>query len=282
LSFMDGRTRFEDGRMVDIGGIELWCHDDRGAGEPLLLLGGPSVGHFHFDYVRPFLRDYRLITWEPRGFGPSGQGGPYSVDVWAADLERLLDTLELERAHVWANAFSSYIGFAFAAAQPRRIGALVTSTDVWAGDPAKGYAGAWDAYRGVIDTHGTSGEGAARLARLYALTEPTWFTDWFELSVAEVLHAGTAAETIGYLCTEADVRDRLSAVEAPVLVLHGDRNWDGRPLTTSADTSLELLHTRIPHVKVETLHAHPVHLILQKPVEAAARATHFLRGHSLG
>ena len=43
----------------------------------------------------------------------------------------------------------------------------------------KGYAGAWEAYREIIAEHGTSGEGAARLARLYALTDPAWFTDWF-------------------------------------------------------------------------------------------------------
>jgi pimeloyl-ACP methyl ester carboxylesterase len=273
------RTAFADGRMVDVGGIELWCHDDGKRGEPLLLLGGPSVGHFHFDFVRPFLQGYRLITWEPRGFGPSGRDGPYSVDVWADDLERLLDALGIERAHVWANAFSSYIGFAFAAGRPERIGALVTYTDVWAGDPLKNYAPAWDAYREIIAAHGTSGEGAARLARLYALTEPAWFTDWFERSVAEVLHADTAAQTIGYFCTEADVRDRLAAIEAAVLVLQGDRSWDGTKLDTSVDPSLDLIRERVRQVEVVTLDAHPVHLILQRPEEAAARVAAFLDEH---
>ena len=46
------------------------------AGEPLLLLGGPSVGHFHFDFVRPYLADYRLVTWEPRGLRPVGPRRP--------------------------------------------------------------------------------------------------------------------------------------------------------------------------------------------------------------
>jgi pimeloyl-ACP methyl ester carboxylesterase len=270
------RTPFEEGRMIDVGGIELWCHDDGKPGEPLLLLGGPSVGHFHFDFVRPYLVDYRLITWEPRGFGPSDRDGPYTVDVWANDLERLLDALGIARAHVWANAFSSYIGFAFAANCPERIGALVTYTDVWAGDPAKNYAPAWDAYREIIAAHGTSGEGAAQLARLYALTDPAWFTDWFEQSVAEVLHADTAAETIGYFCIGADVRDRLAAIKAPVLVLQGDRSWDGTKLDTSIDPSLDLIRDRIPRVEVATLEAHPVHLILQEPEEAASRVAAFL------
>ena len=94
--------------------------------------------------------------------------------------------------------------------------------------------------------------------------------------MAEVLHADTAAETIGYFCTEADVRDRLAAIEAPVLVLQGDRSWDGTKLDTSVDPSLDLIRERIPHVEVATLDAHPVHLILQKPEEAASRVAAFL------
>jgi pimeloyl-ACP methyl ester carboxylesterase len=282
MSFEQGRIRFEEGRLVDIGGIELWCHDDGRPGEPLLLLGGPSVGHFHFDFVRPHLPGHRLVTWEPRGFGPSGREGPYSVDVWAADLERLLDALGLDRVHIWANAFSSYIGFAFAARSPERLGALVTYTDVWAGDPAKGYAGAWEAYREIIAAHGTSGEGAAQLARLYALTEPDWFTDWFELSVSEVLHAETAAQTIGYFCTQADVRDRLADITAPVLVLQGDRSWDGTKLDLSFDPSLDLLRERIARLQVATLEAHPVHLILQEPQRAASIVAEFLAAHPIG
>jgi len=280
--FLEGRTELADGRLVDIGDVEVWCHDTGGDGEPLLLLGGPSVGHFHFDFVRPYLGDHRLVTWEPRGFGPSGRDGrPYSVDVWAADLEGLLDALGVERGHVWANAFSSYIGFAFAAAFPERLGALVSYTDVWAADPAKGYAGAWEAYREIIGAHGTRGEGAARLARLYALTDPPWFTDWFELSVAEVLHADTAAQTIGYFCTEADVRDRLADVRAPLLVLLGDRSWDGSPLDTRIDPSLDLIRGHIPAAEVATLHAHPVHLIIQEPEQAAAIVRRFLAAHPL-
>ncbi len=99
--------------------------------------------------------------------------------------------------------------------------------------------------------------------------------------MAEVLHADTAAETIGYFCTEADVRDRLSVVEAPVLVLQGDRSWDGTKLDTSVDPSLDLIRERIPRVEVATLDAHPVHLILQRPEEAASRVAAFLEAHPL-
>jgi pimeloyl-ACP methyl ester carboxylesterase len=279
------RTSFDEGRTVRVGEVDLWCHDTETGGEPLVLLGGLSVGHFHFDLVRPHLADYRLVTWEPRGFGrsstPDPAVHPYSVDVWASDLHGLLDALGIQRAYVWANGFSSYIAFALAARLPERIRALVTSTDVWAADPQKGYAGVWPIYGEIIGRYGTRGEGAERLARVYAVTDPSWFVDWFAEAAAEVLHADTAAATIGYCCTEADVRDRLGDIAAPVLVLLGDRSWDGSPLDLSVDPSLDLLRTSIPGVEVVTVHAHPVHLILQEPEETAAIVREFLARYPL-
>ena len=274
--YLEARTPFSAGRLVEARGVKLWCQDSGGDGEPLLLLGGPSVGHFHFDFVRPHLAGYRLITWEPRGFACSDLTGPYSVDTWTADLVHLLDALGVDRAHVWANGFSSYIAFAIAAQHPDRVGAVIASTDVWAGEPAKGYATAWAAYREIIAEHGTTGEGADRLAALYTVRDPPWFEEWFSLSVGEVLHASNISETIGYLCTEADVRDRLSEIRAPVFVLLGDRGWDGAPLPSGPNPSLDLLRRTVPGLEVATVHAHPIHLIVQAPGETAAAAAAFI------
>lgn len=276
FEFLRGRTGFEQGQVLSAGGAEIWYHDTGGDGDALLLLGGPSVGHFHFDFVRPHLGGYRLITWEPRGLGRSGDAPSYSVDLWASDLLDLLDALQLDRVRIWANAFSSYIALAFAAQWPARASALITSSDVWAGDPGKGYAGAWELYREIIDAYGTAGEGAARLAGLYAVEDPPWFIEWFAVSVAEVMRPETAKATIGYFCTEADVRDRLERIRAPVLVLAGDRSWNGAHLDLDADRSLGLMRERLERIEVAVVHAHPVHLILQQPALCADLVRGFL------
>jgi 3-oxoadipate enol-lactonase len=46
------------------------------------------------------LRDagYRAIAPDQRGAGRSRAPGPYSVEIWAEDVERLLDALDIERA----------------------------------------------------------------------------------------------------------------------------------------------------------------------------------------
>ena len=60
-------------RPVETARVPLWVHDTGGrAGEPVLLLGGFTAGHFAFDFVRPLLRTpRRLHHWEPRGLGRS-------------------------------------------------------------------------------------------------------------------------------------------------------------------------------------------------------------------
>jgi pimeloyl-ACP methyl ester carboxylesterase len=278
--FRAGRTEFHQGQLLRVGDAAIWYHDTGGGGAPLLLLGGPSVGHFHFDFARPHLAGFRLITWEPRGLGRSGDAPAYSAELWANDLRDLLDALALEAICIWANAFSSYIAYEFAARWPERVRALVGSTDVWAADPGKGYAAAWDHYRDIIEAHGTTGEGAAKLARLYAVADPPWFADWFAASVAEVMRPATAAATIGYCCTRADVRHRLAEVRAPVLVLAGDRSWDGAPLDVEADASLALMRSAIERLEVAVVHAHPVHLIVQQPALCADIVRRFFGVHT--
>jgi pimeloyl-ACP methyl ester carboxylesterase len=84
------RTRPDSGRVVDTGRVPIWYHDDGESGDPIFMLGGFTAGHFVFDFVRPHLRGYRTLTWEPRGLGLSGcpdpRAEPYSSTMWADDL----------------------------------------------------------------------------------------------------------------------------------------------------------------------------------------------------
>src|ERR1700744_5691517 len=109
-----GRSTPESGAVVQTQRAALWCHEGGDAqGEPILLVGGFTAGHFVFDFSRPHLADFRLITWEPRGLGrsecPDPAEAPYSVEMWARDLLSLAAALEIERFHVWAAGFGSDI-----------------------------------------------------------------------------------------------------------------------------------------------------------------------------
>lgn len=281
VDYMSGRSELSDGDVVDLGDVSLWYHDDRGEGEPVFLLSGFTAGHFVFDFVRPHLSDYRLLTWEPRGVGPSRAADPasaeYGVTVWADDLHRLLLRLEIPRVHLWCGGFGSYIGLRFAASYPEQVGSLVTYTDIWSGDPAKGYERIWNVFEAIVDNFGTDGIGARFLAGMFAVSDPPWFTDWESRNIEEVCHAETIGKTVGYGLLEADVRSDLPRVEAPTLVLQGDRGWDGTEVSVTDDASVRTMLEQIPRAELAVLEgSHPGYVLVQRAADCARIVNDFL------
>ena len=77
--------------------IELY-YEDHGAGQPVVLIHGyPLDGHSWQRQTRELLAaEYRVITYDRRGFGQSSKvGSGYDYDTFAADLNALLETLDL-------------------------------------------------------------------------------------------------------------------------------------------------------------------------------------------
>ena len=225
--YLAGRSTYESGRLVDTGTVKLWFHDGGGDGEPLFLMGGTTAGHFPFDFARPYLDDFRLVTWEPRGLGPSDcpdpATHPYDLDVWAADLRDLLGAVGIDRTHIWAGGFGSFMAHRFAALHPELVGALVTYNDVWSGDPLMAYDRVWNVYAAIVDNFGTTGLGARMLAGIFGVSDPPWFLDWEALNVEQVSRLETVEATTGFGCLRADVRDDLARI-------HGaDARAPGRP-----------------------------------------------------
>jgi non-heme chloroperoxidase len=77
--------------------IELY-YEDQGAGQPVVLIHGyPLDGHSWERQTRDLLAaGYRVITYDRRGFGRSSKVATgYDYDTFAADLNTLLETLDL-------------------------------------------------------------------------------------------------------------------------------------------------------------------------------------------
>ncbi|MBN6054130.1 alpha/beta hydrolase [Nonomuraea sp. RK-328] len=77
--------------------IELY-YEDQGSGQPVVLIHGyPLNGHSWERQTRELLAaGYRVITYDRRGFGQSSKvGGGYDYDTFAADLNTVLETLDL-------------------------------------------------------------------------------------------------------------------------------------------------------------------------------------------
>ncbi|MCC3763807.1 alpha/beta hydrolase [Glycomyces sp. TRM65418] len=77
--------------------IELY-YEDHGTGQPIVLIHGyPLDGHSWERQSRELIAaGHRVITYDRRGFGQSSKVGEgYDYDTFAADLDTLLETLDL-------------------------------------------------------------------------------------------------------------------------------------------------------------------------------------------
>ncbi|UKJ62908.1 alpha/beta hydrolase [Cellulosimicrobium cellulans] len=77
--------------------IELY-YEDQGAGQPVVLIHGYPLDGHSWELQKRELIDagHRVITYDRRGFGASSKvGSGYDYDTFAADLNTVLETLDL-------------------------------------------------------------------------------------------------------------------------------------------------------------------------------------------
>lgn len=79
-----------------------------------------------FAWVPPLLSRYRVVRWDMRGHGASGQKGsdPLSLDRLVSDLVELLDHLELDRAHIVGSSAGGIVSLRAAIDHPDRFRTL--------------------------------------------------------------------------------------------------------------------------------------------------------------
>src|SRR3954449_12036277 len=76
-------------------------YEDHGAGRPVVLIHGYPLNGHSWEKQSAALLDagYRVITYDRRGFGASSQPTVgFDYDTFAADLNTLLETLNLDDA----------------------------------------------------------------------------------------------------------------------------------------------------------------------------------------
>ena len=101
---------------------------ERGEGPPVVFVHGMIMSATMWEYQMDALSDaYRTIAYDVRGHGHTGGSGrsSYSMALLAADLEALLDALEIDRTVVCGLSMGGAVAQAFAAAHPERLAGLV-------------------------------------------------------------------------------------------------------------------------------------------------------------
>ena len=112
---------------VDLAGVTI--HYELAGDAPLSYvychgLGSGGAG-FEQEDMGWYAQRFRTVSWDQRGLGRSGPAAKYSLPLYAADLARLLDHLEVERAVIFGVSWGGYLVQRFALDYPERCAALV-------------------------------------------------------------------------------------------------------------------------------------------------------------
>jgi proline-specific peptidase len=117
---------------VDIDGDALHVHE-HGEGDPIILLHpGPGLdGSVFFPWLEP-LGGRRLLAPDLRGNGRSDRGDPgdWTVERWAADIAGLAEAMELDRYTLLGHSFGARVALQHAVDFPGHAAAIVCSGGV--------------------------------------------------------------------------------------------------------------------------------------------------------
>ena len=114
--------------MIDRDGVEIH-YESRGAGSAMLLSHGYGATSRMWDgQVAEFASRHRVITWDMRGHGQSGDPADpalYAHALTVGDMAAVLDACGVERAVIGGLSLGGVMSLAFHIAHPDRVRALV-------------------------------------------------------------------------------------------------------------------------------------------------------------
>lgn len=223
-------------RTVQVNDITV-AVQEFGEGEPLLIINGTSQSlGFWTETALVWANRFRVITYDLRGMGGSERGsGALSVASLAADAQGLLETLDIERAHVLGYSLGSAIAQELALAAPNRVASLVLyctwgRTDGFQRAMMTGLAHPW-----------RTGDVEAALGALGVAFSPQLLDNpEFGVLIEQLLPLFPSTEQQIRTCAEQwdadlahDTLDRLSEITTPTLVIAGEQDlltppWHGR------------------------------------------------------
>ncbi len=116
----------ESSYTVTINGLQTFLYQE-GAGEPILMLHGMTATSECWRYTfDAFKDDYCVIAPDLPGYGRSAaRNKPYSLELYVAWVDSLLDTLGLEKAILMGSSMGGAISLAYAMTHSQKVTHLV-------------------------------------------------------------------------------------------------------------------------------------------------------------
>jgi 3-oxoadipate enol-lactonase len=195
-------------------------YEDTGGDGPVVVLGhGFLMDLEMFAPQVAALRDqYRVITWDERGFGATEfDGEPFTYWDSASDCLGLMTHLGIDRAVVGGMSQGGYLSLRAALTAPERVRALIlldTGANAEHPDVAAGYQQMIDTWAAVGPVDELA-EVVANIIIADPVENPKWIAKWKARPQELIVQPGAC------LVTRDDVTARLGEITCPALVVHG-------------------------------------------------------------
>ncbi len=200
-------------------------YDSTGEGPALLLLAGRGDPRRYWDAeVAAFTPRFRVVTIDNRDAGESDpEAAPFTLADLADDAAVLLRALGISRAHVLGHSMGGMIALHLALRQPALLDRLVlVSTTAGGWSPR-----ALEALRQLPDPWIADPVERSLVAQRQMIAPALLAERDADLRALAALARGNRLTLDGYLRQNAaiaahDLRDHLTRIAAPTLVIHGD------------------------------------------------------------
>ncbi len=199
-----------------VNGIDIAYADSGGDGPAVILSHGYLMDHTMFDaQVAALTPDFRVITWDERGFGGTPAPAPFTYWDAARDALGLLDHLGVRQAVLGGMSQGGFLSLRAALLAPQRVRALILlDTQAGLDDPAT-----VDGYEQMEAAWLEHGPAPVQDVVASIILGPGAWDDWFAKWAA--LDTDGLTNAFRCLVDRDDITGRLGEISCPALVVHG-------------------------------------------------------------
>jgi 3-oxoadipate enol-lactonase len=205
---------------ASVNGITIAYSDSGGDGPAVVLSHGYLMDSSMFGpQVEALAPEYRVITWDGRGFGGTRATGPFSYWDSAADVIGLLDHLGVDQAVLGGMSQGGFVSLRAALLAPQRVRALIL-IDSQAGQEDPAAAPAYEQMEQIWMEQGPLPvQDVVASIILGPPDGPVDYAPWFARWDGADRHELRLA--FRCLMDRDDITGRLGEITCPALILHG-------------------------------------------------------------
>ncbi|UFS68622.1 alpha/beta hydrolase [Geomonas sp. RF6] len=264
--------------FVDLDGVRLHF-EETGSGRPIVFLHGWGMSGRVWHFQRDFAEKNRLIFPDFRGHGQSATADEYTLEAYSADLEKLLQRLDVHDAIVVGWSMGTQVALQSYSRVRSRVAALVLVGVT----PRFTIAPDYEHGKPQAEVKGLG----LRLRRDYQRAMGDFFKGMFvpdemppeqyQRIVHQIIMGGHSPDREAVLKSlqildTADLRELLPEIGCPVLLVHGDSD------TICPASAAQYAAHRLPHGDLRLMHGCGHAPFMTRPEEFNEILAEFLEG----